>query len=71
MSPQEAGQRAVAAHRSEGAALARIGRPRDIRLSAPSVQRMLQRAAPANYPTRCIVHLLSIRPYPDHRAASR
>jgi hypothetical protein len=51
--------------------LARTRRPRDIRLSAPSGQRMLQWAAPGNHPARCIYPWLSIRLHPDHRAANR
>jgi hypothetical protein len=43
----------------------------NIRSSAPSVQEMLQQAAPANHPARCVYPRLSIRVDPPRRAASR
>jgi len=57
--------------RLRGAALTRAARPDGICFSAPSDQRMSQRAAPANNPSRCIYPWLPIRLYPDHRAANR
>jgi hypothetical protein len=46
-------------------------RPPDICFSAPSGQRMSQRAAPGNYPARCIYPSLSIRLHADHRACEQ
>ena len=54
-----------------GAALACGRRPRDIRSSGPSGQRMSQRAAPANNPGAMHYPMALIRLQPDHRAANR
>jgi hypothetical protein len=54
-----------------GAALACIRRPRDICSSAPSGQRMSQRAAPANNPSAMHYLWLLIGLHSNYRAANR
>ncbi len=63
--------RCANAQRLEGSRFSGYRETSRIRLSASSGQRMSQRAAPGSKPARRIQPRLSIRLYPDHRAANR